>query len=108
MKEAVEFYGSVFKTDLKIVDDMGPQTIAMFQTSGDGQGVAGHIYEGKPAARGTGPTIHFVAPDKLEDALGRVAEAGGTVVSEPISIPAGRFAYCEDLDGNSFGVFTFG
>jgi predicted enzyme related to lactoylglutathione lyase len=28
------------------------------------------------------------------------------VVSPVIAIPAGRFAYCEDPDGNSFGLFA--
>jgi predicted enzyme related to lactoylglutathione lyase len=34
-----------------------------------------------------------------------VVPAGGKVVSDPIAIPAGRFAYCLDPDGNSFGLF---
>ena len=36
----------------------------------------------------------------------RVWEAGGKVVSDPISIPDGRFAYTLDPDGNSFGLFS--
>ncbi len=31
--------------------------------------------------------------------------AGGTVVSDVISIPPGRFIYAKDLDGNSVGFF---
>ena len=31
---------------------------------------------------------------------------GGEVVSPIITIPAGRFAYCLDPDGNSFGLFV--
>jgi predicted enzyme related to lactoylglutathione lyase len=68
-------------------------------------GVGGHLYPGKPAAAGTGPTIHLVVDD-VDAAAGRVKDAGGQVVSPVISIPAGRFAYCLDLDGNSFGVFS--
>ena len=77
----------------------------MFPTSNP-TGVAGHLYPGKPAPDGTGPTIHLACPDTLEEALERVTKAGGRVVSDPISIPAGRFAYCLDPDGNSIGVFS--
>ena len=52
-----------------------------------------------------GPTIHLAVPGKLEDALKRAETAGGKVVSEPITIPAGRFAYTLDPDGNSVGLF---
>jgi hypothetical protein len=37
--------------------------------------------------------------------MDRVTENKGQVVSDIISIPAGRFAYCLDQDGNSFGLF---
>jgi predicted enzyme related to lactoylglutathione lyase len=79
--------------------------MAMFPTSTP-EGVAGHLYPGKPAVDGAGPTVHFACPDKLEDALGRVKEAGGKVLSEIITIPAGRFAYCLDTEGNSIGLFS--
>ena len=44
-------------------------------------------------------------PGYLEALFSRVRAAGGTVLSEPISIPAGRFAYTRDPDGNSIGLF---
>ncbi|MBB97206.1 MAG: glyoxalase [Rhodobacteraceae bacterium] len=102
MDKAVAFYQAVLDTKLT-TDDMGPNPIAIFTPKEVGKGVGGHIYPGVPAARGSGPTVHFNAPGKLEDTLERVKAAGGTVVSPPISIPAGRYAYCEDLDGNSVG-----
>ncbi|WP_428928561.1 VOC family protein [Marinibacterium sp. SX1] len=102
MAKAKAFYEVVLDTKLT-EDDMGPNPIALFTPKEFGKGVAGHLYPGMPAARGTGPTVHLNAPGKLEDTLDRVRTAGGTVVSPPISIPAGRFAYCEDLDGNSVG-----
>lgn len=77
----------------------------MFPASNAG-GIAGHLYPGKAAPDGTGPTIHLASRDGLENALERVKEAGGRVVSDVISIPTGRFAYCRDPDGNSIGVFS--
>ena len=68
--------------------------------------VAGHLYPGTPAARGTGSTIHLAVAAPLEEALERVTANGGEVVSPIVTIPAGRFAYCLDLDGNSFGLFN--
>jgi predicted enzyme related to lactoylglutathione lyase len=44
--------------------------------------------------------------EPLEDALKRVGESGGKVVSDIVTIPPGRFAYCTDPDGNSIGLFT--
>ncbi|MEQ8968238.1 MAG: VOC family protein [Azospirillaceae bacterium] len=103
LDRAMTFYATVFDIDLTETTD-GPNPMAMFPSAEDGAG--GHLYPGKPAARGDGPTVHFAVPDSLEAALGRVTEAGGTVLSDPISIPAGRFAYCQDPDGNSIGLFS--
>lgn len=104
MEKSVAFYCKVLNTEMSI-DETGPNPIAVFQTSKPGSGVGGHLYPGVPAARGSGPTVHLAVEAPLEDAMARVKSAGGTVVSPPIEIPVGRFAYCEDLDGNSFGVF---
>lgn len=105
MDRAIKFYDAVFKTELK-KDETGPNPMAMFPTSDPTTGIAGHLYPGKPATDGNGPTVHLAAPDKLEDALERVTQAGGKVLSDVITIPAGRFAYCLDPDGNSIGVFS--
>ena len=104
LKKASAFYNTVLKTELR-EQQMGPNVTAIFPTA-DQNGAGGHLYEGKPPAKGTGPTIHLVAPDKLEDAMARVYDSGGEVVSPVIEIPAGRFAYCLDPDGNSFGLFA--
>ena len=101
---AIAFYNTVLDTELK-KDETGPNPMAMVPTATPG-GVAGHLYPGTPAKNGEGPTVHLACPDKLEDALGRVKEAGGTVLSDIFDIPAGRFAYCLDTEGNSIGVFS--
>ncbi|GAB4516578.1 MAG: hypothetical protein Tsb0019_16090 [Roseibium sp.] len=104
LDSAVRFYNDVFKTELKRVTDMGPNEFAIFPSQE--QGVAGHLYPGTPAQRGTGPTIHLACPDSLEETMERFARAGGEVISDPFSIPAGRFAYGIDPDGNSIGMFA--
>lgn len=102
---SIAFYNTVFDTELKKDTTSGPNPMAMFPTSNP-TGVAGNLYPGKPSADGAGPTVHFACPDAVEDALSRVPEAGGKVVSDVIAIPAGRFAYCLDPDGNSIGLFS--
>ena len=104
MKRAKAFYDTVLKTDLK-EDNTGPNPMAMFPTADQKTGLAGHIYPGEPAA-GKGNTVHLAAPEPLEESLARVGEAGGKVLSPIVTIPAGRFAYCLDPDGNSIGLFT--
>jgi uncharacterized protein len=104
MKRAKAFYGAVLQNQLKD-ENMGPNDTSVFAYEG-GQGISGHLYAGKPAAKGAGSTIHLYVPAPLEDSLERVKAAGGEVVSDIVKIPPGRFAYCLDPDGNSIGLFT--
>ena len=60
------------------------------------------------AALVPGPAPAVIRAEQLEETLARVEPAGGKVLSPVIDIPAGRFAYCTDPDGNSIGLFTFG
>lgn len=102
MERAKAFYRTVLDVEL-IDENMGPNPTAVFPTAKSG--VAGHLYPGKPAASGEGNTIHLASPDPLEEALERVTANGGKVISDIVTIPAGRFAYCRDPDGNSIGLF---
>ena len=102
MEAAKAFYTEVFGFQVTM-DDSGPNPQAIL---GGGPDVAGaHLYPGKPAGNGTGPTVHLAVPDKLEASMARCGKAGGTVLSDAIQIPPGRFAYALDLDGNSIGLF---
>lgn len=102
LQKSIEFYNAVFGYDLQINTD-GPNPTAMF--FGDDGSVGGHLYPAKPAAAGTGSTVHLAVPDTVEAAMKRCIDAGGKVVSDPTAIPPGRFAYALDLDGNSIGLF---
>jgi predicted enzyme related to lactoylglutathione lyase len=103
MARAKAFYAAVVGAPLEDQDG-GSNPVANFPMASD-RSVSGHLYPGKPAARGSGPTISLAVAD-LEAGMARVAAAGGEVVSPAITIPAGRFAYCLDPDGNSFSVFA--
>lgn len=104
LERAKAFYSAVMGRDLT-EQDGGPNPLVAL-TGMDDAGVSGHLYPGKPAALGAGPTIHLAAPDGLDKAADRIRENGGTVVSEPIEIPAGTFFYATDPDGNSIGMFA--
>jgi len=102
LDRARRFYGTVLGNEPSLTEE-GPNPMVMLPA--EPEGVSGHLYPGRPASRGTGATIHLAVSD-LEAGLKRVADNGGEVVSEVFSIPAGRFAYCLDPDGNSFGLFA--
>jgi predicted enzyme related to lactoylglutathione lyase len=103
MDRARAFYGAVLQNDLTL-EETGPNPIAMFAAKD--QAASGHVYPGKPALSGTGPTIHLAVAAPIEEAIARVTANGGQVVSPVVQIPSGRFAYCLDPDGNSFGLFV--
>lgn len=104
LDRARAFYGTVLGRDLARINE-GPNPMVPFTDLSDA-GVSGHLYPGAPAKAGAGPTIHLAAPDTLEKTADRVRAAGGTVVSDPIEIPAGAFFYAADPDGNSIGFFA--
>jgi len=100
MARAMTFYSDVFTYKLTI-DDTGPNPVSFLPSSDEG--CAGHLYPGKPSP--DGPTIHLLVPDTLEATMARVTDAGGKILSDPITIPPGQFAYANDPDGNSIGLF---
>lgn len=89
---AIRFYSTVTGASLSI-DNSGPNPIAMFKPADEANGIALHLYPGRPAGGGRGPTLHLTAEGELEDVMARVTDAGGKVVSETITIPPGRFFY---------------
>ncbi|MEM9574080.1 MAG: VOC family protein [Pseudomonadota bacterium] len=86
--------------------DEQPNDIVWFNDP-SAPGSFGHLYPGQPGTDGNGNTVHMLSADKLEEAMVRVEEAGGQVVSPIIPIPTGRFVYITDLDGNSVGLFNW-
>jgi uncharacterized protein len=105
MVRAKRFYERILLIELTEQND-GTNPMAVFAYGSDGNNVSGHLYPGRPASDGAGPTVHLNVPDDLEAAMERVGEAGGKIVSPIIEIPSGRFAYCIDPDGNSIGLFS--
>ena len=105
LDRAQKFYEEVLGISMTKYDE-GPNPMVSF-TSMDDPVASGHLYPGKPAAKGDGNTVHLVSSDPLETVMERVGPAGGEIVSSIVDIPAGRFVYATDPDGNSVGFFNF-
>lgn len=101
MEKSVAFYNEVFGYKMEI-DNSGPNPMAVLGGSMNAAG--GHLYPGAPAADG-GNTVHLAIADSIDAGMARCQSAGGEVVSPVIEIPAGKFAYAKDIDGNSIGLF---
>ncbi len=104
LAKASAFYAEVFDWKMEITP-AGPNDIAVF--NGADEGAGGHLYPGDPA-KNSGTTVHLTVPDALEAAAARVDKAGGRVLGPIVDIPAGRFQYALDIDGNSIGLFELG
>lgn len=101
LSAAQAFYEKVFGWQMDY-QKMEPNDSVMFR---DGNGIHGHLYPGKPASEGQGPTLHLALADTVEAGAARCIDAGGTVLGPVIEIPPGRFQYAQDPDGNSLGLF---
>lgn len=101
---ARDFYAAVLEGELTL-EEHAPVPMWNLPCENLMAGVAGHIQVGKPAPRGTGPTIHLSVTGDLDAVMERVRAAGGEVTSPVISIPAGQFFYAYDPDGNALGLF---
>jgi predicted enzyme related to lactoylglutathione lyase len=104
LEKASRFYADVFHWTMTITP-AGPNDIAVFDGADGAAG--GHLYPGKPA-KGCGTTVHLTTPDGITATAARLERAGGQVLGPVVDIPAGRFQYATDLDGNSIGLFEPG
>jgi predicted enzyme related to lactoylglutathione lyase len=95
---AVKFYTEVFGWK---VEKWEPVDYWLVQT-GDGPGIDGAL---KMRERQGESTTNTVEVPSLEEFMAKVAEKGGEVITEKMTIPGyGYFAYCRDTEGNVFGI----
>ncbi len=100
-ERAVEFYRKVF--DWKIEKWQGPIPYFLINTGSDGEpGINGAIHENTNFQT----TVNIVSVPSIDEALKRIAEAGGKVVIPKSAVPGGGYiAYALDTEANSFGIF---
>jgi len=95
------FYQKVF--GWKFDKWAGPTEYWMIITGKDGEpGINGGMMR-KPG--GIASTTNTIGVDSVDGAIAAVSKAGGKLVMPKTPIPGvGYFAYCEDTEGNLFGV----
>ena len=100
-ERAAAFYGKAF--GWKFDKWPGPIEYWMVTTGKDGEpGINGGMMK-KPG--GIASTANTIGVASVDDAVAAVLKAGGNNIMPKTSIPTvGYFAYCEDTEGNVFGV----
>ena len=98
---AAAFYGKAF--GWKFDKWPGPMEYWMVVTGKDGEpGINGGMMK-KPG--GIASTTNTIGVASVDDAIAAVLKAGGKNIMPKTPIPTvGYFAYCEDTEGNMFGV----
>lgn len=95
-----QFYRSIFGWDIQVYTGPGKYWLA---TTGDryAPGIdGGFMRRYFPQA-----VINTTIVDSIEETVGLVRKAGGTLLHGPYEIPeVGMHAYCADPEGNIFGV----
>lgn len=104
LDKAADFYQRVLQAPVRREEMMGSD-MAVFSHE-EGLGAGGSMTQ--PQEPAPQPIIvHLEAPAPITDALERVSDAGGQVISDPFDLPnGGKFAYCKDPHGTQFGVYT--
>jgi predicted enzyme related to lactoylglutathione lyase len=98
---AVEFYSKVFNWQINTWE--GPMEYWLIASAGnDEPGIDGAIM------RRDGPVktvVNSISVPSVDQYMDRVAAAGGKVLMPKTAIPGvGHFTYCEDTEGNMFGI----
>jgi len=99
-ERAVEFYKKVFGWT---VDKWSGPTDYWLVTTGKGEpGIDGGILKRPHPGAGT---VNTIGVADLDVALQQVQRAGGKTVVPKMAIPGvGHLAYCQDPEGNTFGM----
>ncbi len=100
-ERAVAFYSRVF--NWKIEKWGGPEDYWLCTTGkSDEPGINGAIMRRpEPGVN----TVNAISVASVDDSIANIEEAGGKVLTPKMTIPgAGLFAYCQDTEGNRFGI----
>ncbi|HEY7595585.1 MAG TPA: VOC family protein [Actinophytocola sp.] len=104
VEQAIEFYADLFGWEAEVGD---PETGGYAMCTVDGHAVAGI---GRKASRDQ-PALwtSYLAADDVDKIAGRIADAGGRVLTEPFDVADhGRMAIAADPLGATFGVWQAG
>jgi uncharacterized protein len=100
-ERAVKFYSTVFSWEINTWG--GPAEYWLCQTGQDNEpGINGAIMRrSEPGVT----TVNTIGVPSLDEFMVKINNNGGKVLTEKMPIPGiGMFAYCQDTEGNSFGI----
>jgi predicted enzyme related to lactoylglutathione lyase len=104
-RRAVNFYNAVLQTQLR-EETMADETMGLFpyQEGGVGGAVTLAPYL-KPGENGT--NVFLLVKGELNEALDRVAKAGGKLLTPKTELPGmGHYAVIRDTEGNRIGLHS--
>jgi predicted enzyme related to lactoylglutathione lyase len=99
-ERAVAFYSDVFGWRIQKWD--GPQEYWLISTGEGEPGIDGGMSRRNDGQASTTNTIQVGSVDRYGE---RITNQGGKVVSPKMAIPGvGYLAFCQDTEGNTFGI----
>jgi predicted enzyme related to lactoylglutathione lyase len=101
-ERASEFYSKVFGWNIQKWE--GPVDYWLVTTGEEGDpGIDGALQRRPEPPVGT---INTIGVSSIDEYMEKVTANGGKVVKDKVVIPGiGSHAYCEDTEGNVFGIF---
>ena len=100
-ERAIKFYTDAFGWEIKKWE--GPMDYWLIMTGPKDQpGIDGGLMKREHPGASTTNTIDVPSVDEF---ISKITEADGKIVAPKQSIPGvGYFAYCQDTEGNTFGI----
>ena len=103
VERTVAFYRHVFGWEIRRWD--GPDELWIVVTGARDEAVEGINGAIRPRRDSVAGSVNLIDVPALDNALLRVAEAGGTILHSRTTVAGvGYIAYCRDSEGNPFGL----
>ncbi len=101
-ERALRFYRDVFGWHAQKWE--GPEDYWLLGTGDEGPGINGGLYK-RHEGMSFNAHVNTIDVPSVENYLARVEAAGGKAVTKKITLPGvGYLAYCQDTEGNTFGI----
>lgn len=101
-ERALDFYREVFGWRAQKWE--GAEDFWLLVTGDEGPGINGGVYR-RHEGMSFNAHVNTIDVPSVEDYLARVESAGGKAMTKKITLPGvGFLAYCEDTEGNTFGI----
>jgi len=105
--QARKFYETVLDIELGDLDGPGDLQMFGFPMHGDAPGASGALVHFKDVPSGGNSTLVYFRCDDCAVEASRVADSGGTLVRDKMSIGQyGFVALAKDTEGNMFGLHS--